>query len=69
MSRLNPKERQILKALLEHNYYLTTTQVAELADVSWNTAAAYLEKFFEAGWINKSSRGRRLLWKAVPPES
>lgn len=45
----------------------TTTQVAKLAGVSWNTAAAYLEKFFDDGWINKQSRGRWQLWKAVPP--
>lgn len=67
MSKLNPKESKILMALLERNYYLTTTQVAKLAGVSWNTAEAYLEKFFENGWINKQSRGRWLLWKAVPP--
>jgi len=67
MNRLNPREREILKTLLEHNYYLTTTQVAKLAGVSWNTAAAYLEKFFDDGWINKQSRGRWQLWKAIPP--
>ena len=69
MRKLNPREKLILMVLVEHNYYLTTTQVAELADVSWNTAENYLNKFFEAGWINKRSRGRWLLWKAVPPES
>lgn len=67
MNRLNPREREILKTLLEHNYYLTTTQVAKLAGVSWNTAEAYLKKFFDDGWINKQSRGRWQLWKAVPP--
>jgi predicted transcriptional regulator len=61
------KEDQILKVLLEHNYYLTTTQVAKLAGVSWNTAVAYLKKFLENQWINMQNRGRRQLWKAIPP--
>lgn len=65
--KLHPIEHKILKVLLEHNYYLTTTQVADLAGISWNTAQSYLETLYGYGWINKQKRGTRVLWKAIPP--
>lgn len=65
--KLHPIEYKILKVLLEHNYYLTTTQVADLAGISWNTAQSYLEILYSYGWINKQNRGTRVLWKAIPP--
>lgn len=36
--KLNPQEAKILKALLEHDYYLTTTQVSKAPKVVWSTA-------------------------------
>ncbi len=62
--QLNPQESKILKALLEHNYYLNTTQVANAANVSWNTADKYLKKFNKRGWIEKKPRGNRDYWRA-----
>ena len=37
LHNLKPKELATAKALLEHDY-LSTTQVANIANVSWNTA-------------------------------
>lgn len=62
--QLNPQESKILKALLEHNYYLNTTEVARLADVSWNTAIKYLKEFHKRRWIDKRQRGNRDYWRA-----
>lgn len=62
--QLKPQESRILKALLEHDYSLNTTQVAEFANVSWNTADKYLNKFYDLGWIEKMERGNRDYWRA-----
>lgn len=64
MPNLKPQESQILKALLEHSYYLNTTQVAKTANVSWNTADKYLNEFNKRGWIEKRQRGNRDYWRA-----
>lgn len=64
MPRLKPQEHRILKVLLEHNYLLTTTQVSEMANISWNTADKYLEEFFKLGWIDKRKKGNRVYWRA-----
>ena len=62
--QLKPQESRILKALLEHDYYLNTAQVAEFANVSWNTADKYLNKFHDLEWIEKTERGNRDYWRA-----
>jgi Fic family protein len=62
--RLKPQELRILKTLLEHNYYLNTTQVANLAGISWNTADKYLKKFRRSKWIDHMKRGNRDYWRA-----
>ncbi len=62
--QLNPQEAKILKALLEHDYYLTTTQVAKAANVAWDTAKKYLKEFHKRGWIDKRKRGNRDYWRA-----
>jgi len=63
-TELKPQELQILKALLEHDYHLSTTQVAEIAKVSWNTADKYLNKFKKMHWIEKKKKGNRCYWRA-----
>ena len=65
--KLNMADSQILRVLLKKNYYLTTTQVAKLAGVSWNTADKYLREAYKKGWINTKKRGNRRLWRAIPP--
>jgi len=62
--RLKPQEMRILKALLEHDYPLSTTQVAEIANVSWNTADKYLHNFKKLHWIEHIKRGNRNYWRA-----
>lgn len=62
--QLKPQEIRILKTLLEHNYYLSTTQVAEITGISWNTADKYLEQFWKCCWIEKVKRGNRNYWRA-----
>jgi predicted transcriptional regulator len=61
-------ERQILMAMLEHDAFLTTTQIANLANISWNTADKYLKQMGKEKWIEHTKRGNRDLWKANPPE-
>lgn len=61
---LKPQEHRILKALLEYNFYLNTTQVAKLANVSWNTADKYLKEFHKRKWIVKKKTGNRDYWRA-----
>jgi len=61
---LKPQELRILKTLLEHNYYLSTTQVAKKANISWNTANKYLKEFRKLKWIDKMVRGNRVYWRA-----
>ncbi|MFZ2412251.1 MAG: hypothetical protein WAW23_11820 [Candidatus Methanoperedens sp.] len=62
--QLSPHESRTLKVLLEHNYYLNTTQVAKLAKMSWNTADKHLKEFHKRGWIEKKQRGNRDYWRA-----
>ena len=66
-SMLTKTEKDIIETLLEHNYYLTTTQVSQKAKVSWNTAYNHLTIFYKKEWINMKPRGNRKLWKAIIP--
>lgn len=61
---LKPQESKVLKVLLEHDYYLSTTEVANLSKISWNTANAYLKKFHYRNWIDKKEKGNRDYWRA-----
>lgn len=61
---LKPAESRILKALLEHDYSLNTTQISHIANVSWNTADQYLKTFESKGWVIKRIRGTRTYWEA-----
>ncbi|MFZ3077746.1 MAG: helix-turn-helix domain-containing protein [Candidatus Aenigmatarchaeota archaeon] len=64
---LNLFEKRVLEILLEHDYFLTTTEVSKKSKISWNTAKKYLEGFLEKGWIEHKTKGNRDLWKANPP--
>jgi transcription initiation factor IIE alpha subunit len=61
---LKPREKRILRVLLEHNHSLTTTQIANLARISWNTAKKYLIAFYQKGWIVMKPAGNRTYWRA-----
>ena len=62
--KLKPQEKALLKALLEHDYFLSTTKVSQLAGVSWNTADKYLKTFHNKKWIGQRQRGNRVYWRA-----
>ncbi len=62
--QLKPAESRILKALLEHDYSLNTTQISHIANVSWNTAEKYLDEFRTRGWVIKRKRRTRIYWEA-----
>jgi len=64
-TKLKPQESRILKTLLEHNYHLSTTEIADISNVSWNTADKYLKIFHKKGWISKRKRGNRVYWRVV----
>jgi len=63
-TNLVPIEHKIVKVLLEHDYYLSTKEVAEKAGISWNTALFHLNKLHEKGWIEREERGNRIYWSA-----
>ena len=62
--QLNNTESALLKALLEHGTYMTTTQIAKECDMSWNTVIKYLQKLKNRNWIMHEKHGNRDLWKA-----
>jgi response regulator of citrate/malate metabolism len=66
--KLNPIQKDILETLLEHDYFLTTTEVSEKCKISWNTAKRYLENFRAKAWIEHKKNGNRDMWKANPPK-
>ena len=63
--KLKPQESRILKTLLEHNYHLSTTEIADISNVSWNTADKYLKVFLKREWVGKRKRGNRVYWWAI----
>jgi predicted ArsR family transcriptional regulator len=58
------QDKAILKTLLEHDYWLSTKEIAEETDMSWNTAKFHLDKLYEWGWVSKKNRGKKELWRA-----
>jgi predicted transcriptional regulator len=65
---IKPQDKEILKALLEHDYWLSTTEVADKAGISWNTAKGHLEKLHKLRWIAKKRIGVKEEWKAEAEE-
>lgn len=63
-NNLSPQQKQILKTLLEHDYYLSTREVGRISGISWNTALKYLVSFYKKGWIAHKKRGNRSYWRA-----
>jgi DNA-binding MarR family transcriptional regulator len=58
--KLTPAEKAILTVLLRRESWLNTSQIAELAQVSWNTADKYIKKMYNRGWLSKNGK----YWKA-----
>lgn len=57
---ISPYERDILRVLLRRKGWLNTTQIADMTDMSWNTAIKYLRRLYNKGWLSKSGN----YWKA-----
>lgn len=66
--KLNTIQKKILETLLEHDFFLTTTEVCNKSGISWNTAKRRLEDFYAKDWIEHKKKGNRDLWKANPPK-
>lgn len=61
---LNPQAKSILSTLIKFDRFMTTAEVAEQAEVSWNTALSHLKYFLTKGWVEK--KGIKVLyWKAI----
>lgn len=64
-TKLNRHELILLKVLYENQYLLSTTEIAKLTKMSWNTAKRYLDDFENKGWVDLKKRGNREYWKAI----
>jgi len=53
-------EKDILRVLLKRKGWLNTTQIANRASMSWNTAIKYLERMYNRGWLSRKGN----YWKA-----
>lgn len=53
-------EKDILRVLLKTKGWLNTTKIAELTNMSWNTAIKYLQRMYGRGWLSMSGN----YWKA-----
>lgn len=54
----------IVKALLEHDYWMTTSEVVSNTGTTWYTARRYLNFIYKWKWIDKKKVGNRTYWKA-----
>ncbi|MDE1865751.1 MAG: winged helix-turn-helix transcriptional regulator [Candidatus Micrarchaeota archaeon] len=62
--KLNPHQKEIVKTLLEHDYWMSTTEICKAAGISWNTAKSYLDAMNKLGWVAKKKEGNREYWMA-----
>lgn len=61
---LPPIEHKILKVLVERRWFISTSEIADISGVSWNTADVYLKRFYTRGWVLRKVVGNRCYWKA-----
>ena len=57
---ISKHEKEILRVLLKRKSWLNTTQIANRAGISWNTAKNYLERMYNRGWLRRKGN----YWKA-----
>lgn len=60
---LNIYEQSILRLLKTARRPLTTTQVAQKLNISWETAKKYLDSLNRKRYISKQNLGNRIYWK------
>ena len=65
--KLNAIESRILSELIRDSGFMTTSQVAEESQISWNTALGYLKRFHQRGWVEKQGK-KVIYWKAIIQE-
>ena len=65
--KLNANESRILSELIRDGEFMTTAQVAEASQISWNTALGYLKRFHQRGWVEKKGK-TALYWRAIVEE-
>jgi len=66
--KLNPIETKIITVLVQNEGSMTTSQIAEAAKISWNTALIYLNNFYEMKWVDKTESGSTIYWTAIVEE-
>lgn len=59
----NVYERAILSLLRTARRPLTTSQVADKLDISWETAKKYLSSLNRRRHISRKSEGNRIYWR------
>lgn len=68
MSFSPPIQSRIIKVMLERRRFMSTKKIAEMAQISWNTAEKYLSEYKQRGWVKHKKRGNRSYWKAIVRE-
>ncbi len=65
MVRLDDIDRKILRFLSKQDWPATTENIADAADVSWNTAQIHLYKLASEGFVKGRRVGRQNQWIAT----
>lgn len=60
--RLRPRELAVLRVLELSGYWMTTSQIARDARMSWNTVRDTLQDLAEAGIVKGQHRGNMIIW-------
>lgn len=55
-------EKRILNALYRARRALNTSEVADGAGVSWNTAKKYLKRLNSYGYVRRKTKGKSIYW-------
>jgi DNA-binding IclR family transcriptional regulator len=65
-NKLTITERLILTALVKNrDDYKNTSQIAQEAGISWNTAHTCLVEFEKRGWVEREGAGTTSYWKVI----
>lgn len=62
MNVLNPAEKRIVTVLYHAQKPLSTSDIANRAELSWATAKKYLDVLFEKKLLRKGKQGKAVYW-------
>ncbi len=62
MTSMNPIDRRILTFLAEQDWPVTTENVGEACDVTWNTAQVHLLRLLSENLLRSKRVGRQNQW-------